>query len=272
MNPSQLPKFNQPPVVEVALSLMFEPLSGFRAAHFGHLWVRYPDLTITEDQPELNVPTEEPAAPAPPPPPRFELMQLPRIRAWFRTENGTQLLQIQHNRLVYNWRKGDTSEPYPSYEVVRHRFDEVVEKFKAFLKDENLGTIRPMQCEVTYVNHIVGEHGWPHSKVAEVTRLWAEPSTGGFLPPVEDVRFLARFVIPDASGGFLGRFSVDLQPAYLVSSGLQVLALTLVARGKPLSNDLPGAGRFLDIGHEWIVRGFTEITTPEMHKKWGRTL
>jgi hypothetical protein len=44
----------------------------------------------------------------------------------------------------------------------------------------------------------------------------------------------------------------------------------MIARGKPLSPDVDGALRFLNIGHEWIVRGFTELTTPEMHSKWDR--
>src|SRR6266511_3524634 len=95
-----LPKFDNPPVVEVALSISFEPLSGYRSAHAGRLWERIKDLfPVTEDQPELPPTIEEPAALAAP---RFELMERPRIRTWFQNSDGTQLVQIQHDRIAYN--------------------------------------------------------------------------------------------------------------------------------------------------------------------------
>jgi hypothetical protein len=46
--------------------------------------------------------------------------------------------------------------------------------------------------------------------------------------------------------------------------------LTLTARGRPGSDGIPGVLQFLDVGREWIVRGFTSITTATMHKIWGR--
>ena len=29
---------------------------------------------------------------------------------------------------------------------------------------------------------------------------------------------------------------------------------------------------WFDTAHEWIVRGFTDLTTDEAHKLWGRTV
>ena len=104
---SPLPKFDNPPVVEVALSLSFEPFEHFRSAHAGRLWERLKDqFPVTEDQPELPSAIELPGAPAPPPPPRLEFMDRPRLRTWFQSEDGTQLLQVQHNRVAYNWKRG----------------------------------------------------------------------------------------------------------------------------------------------------------------------
>jgi hypothetical protein len=45
---------------------------------------------------------------------------------------------------------------------------------------------------------------------------------------------------------------------------------TLTARGQPLGTGLAGVLEFLDLGREWIVTGFDELTTPEMHRLWGR--
>ena len=109
-----LPKFDNPPVVEVVLSILFEPLERFRSAHAGRLWDRIRDqFPVTEDKPELPSSIEE-AGIALAPPPRLELVEQPRLRTWFQNSQGTQLLQVQHNRVAYNWMRGRTSEPYPS--------------------------------------------------------------------------------------------------------------------------------------------------------------
>jgi len=90
MSSSPLPKFGNSPVVEVALSILFEPLERFRSAHAGRLWERIKDrFPTTEDQHELPYAIEEMTAPAPPP--RLELMDRPRSRTWFQSADGTQL-------------------------------------------------------------------------------------------------------------------------------------------------------------------------------------
>jgi len=44
----------------------------------------------------------------------------------------------------------------------------------------------------------------------------------------------------------------------------------LTVRGAPQTQDSNGVFGLLDKGHEAIVRGFTSITTAEMHKVWER--
>jgi uncharacterized protein (TIGR04255 family) len=264
-----LPVFGNPPVVEVALSVMFEPLPAYRAAHAGLLGLAYGGFPVIEEHPELDLPIEEPGRPQAPPVPKLAFLQVPKVRTWFRTEAGTQLIQVQHNRFAYNWRRGETSEPYPRYSAVRAQFDDAFGRFRAFVVEHRLGTVMPVQAEVTYVNHIAGEHGH-HSKVADLMQLWRGAPSGRFLPELEDARLLVQYSIPDAAGNFLGRLSANLQPGYVRATAAQILSLTLTARGRPLTPDIDGAFGFLDIGHEWIVRGFAEITTPEMHQLWER--
>ena len=136
-----------------------------------------------------------------------------------------------------------------------------------FVSQEGLGEIIPIQAEVTYVNHIRE----PHNNIGRVVTLWREAEGGAFLPSVEDVRLAARYLIMDEAKQMLGRLSADLQPAYLTSNRAELLNLNLTARGKPRSPDIDGAIAFLRLGHEGSVRGFAEITTPEMHAKWKRT-
>jgi hypothetical protein len=37
-----------------------------------------------------------------------------------------------------------------------------------------------------------------------------------------------------------------------------------------MSPTVEGAVEFLDIAHDWIVRGFVELTTVEIQTEWGR--
>lgn len=265
-----LPAFEAPPVAEVVLAVRFESLESFRAAHIGRFWSVLPDFTETEDHAELNL-TIEKLGPSIPPVPSFELIETPRFRSWLKTPDGTRIVQIQHNSFVYNWRRAETQGPYPHYDAVRAEFRETFGKFLAFTENEGLGKVKPVQCEVSYVNHVQKSH----ARIADVVNLWQASSGMSFLPSQEDARFSTRYVIPDpdGSGGLLGRLIVSLQPAFLKASGGQVLNLSLVARGRPMAQkDLPeDILAFFDLAHEWIVRGFTEVTTAEMHKVWGRT-
>lgn len=119
---------------------------------------------------------------------------------------------------------------------------------------------------MTYVNHIRA----PHDQVNQLVACWPHDDRA-FLPPVEDVRFSARYLIKDAQGNMIGRLIAELQPAYITSTRAEIISLNMIARGRPASPDIDGAIGFLQLGHEWIVRGFAELTTPAMHEMWKRT-
>jgi hypothetical protein len=46
--------------------------------------------------------------------------------------------------------------------------------------------------------------------------------------------------------------------------------LRLTARGLPDGQDLDGVLAWMDLGREWIVRGFADITSPSAHALWER--
>ncbi|MEX2661109.1 MAG: TIGR04255 family protein [Vicinamibacterales bacterium] len=263
-----LPEYAAPPVEEVAVSIMFEGLERLSSAHVGRLWQKYPEFPRTEDHPEIDLAVELPPDPSSHEFPRVEFGK-PRLRTWFLSKDGTRLIQVQRNRFAYNWRRAESGNTYPHYHVLREQFVEALAVFRDFLRTSDFPDIKPVQSELTYVNHIKDEGGWPHSRVADVVNVWRESATG-FLPAPEDVRFAVRYVMPDSKGAFAGRLAVTLAPAYLVNNHEEILALTMVARGRPLDSSVDGAFAFLDLGHEWIVRGFTELTTAAMHERWGR--
>src|SRR3712207_1748974 len=108
---ADLPEFEKPPVVEVALSIKFKTLS-LTSAHIGLLWERFrSDFPRVEDQPPIDLPleTERERVPAQLSG-QLKLLSLPRMRSWFVSSSGTQLIQVQHDFFAHNWRRNETDE------------------------------------------------------------------------------------------------------------------------------------------------------------------
>ena len=274
--PNDLPEYSAPPVVEVALSVMYEGVS-ITSAQIGAFWQQKlrTEFPRTEDQPPLELPIEVEQERHPiQQKPTFEWLSTPKVRTWFLDASGTQLIQLQGNRITHNWRRAETDEPYPRYLALRERFKSELALYWNFVNGEDLGSPKPLQCEITYVNHILPGEVWKsHKDLANVFRFWAPPHSDEFLPRPDDGRFLVRYVIPDQKGGFAGRLHISVQPAFRGKGPDEqpILLVTLTARGKPLGDGIEGVFAFLDRGHEWIVRGFTEVTTENMHRGWRRT-
>ena len=270
-----LPDFADPPVVEVALSVQFEVLSKISTPQLGLLWQEFRErFPITEEHPPLEPVTERfGVPPTPRGTVRVEMRKGPPTpRCWFLNQQGTELIQIQQNRFVRNWRKVGDEGRYPRYEKhLRPHFESDLKFFHAFLQREQLGDLKPNQCEVTYVNQIVAGKAWKsHAELGEVITVFAQRYSDVFLETSEDASVRLRFVIPDDSGQPLGRLHIAIDPGYRSGDNQPLFSLHLTARGRPCGDGIDGVLRFMDLGREWVVRGFASITTSRMHKEWGR--
>src|SRR5207244_1132339 len=123
----------------------------------------------------------------------------------------------QHDRIAYNWKKGDSGEPYPSYQAVEKRFRQLLPLVLEFISREQIGEVVPTQAEVTYVNHIRERHG----DFARVFNLYHGGEKSKFLPAMEDLRFHARYSMQDDRGEMWGRLTADMQPAFIASDRTQ---------------------------------------------------
>ncbi len=267
-----LPDFAAPPVTEVALSLQFEPLKDLRSPVVGQLWTkfreRFPRVEEREPiEPLIETFADRPQAPTV----RVQVLEgLPSPRLFFLNESGSELIQVQKDRFSHNWRKQGEGDQYPRYEHIRDTFRRELDVFARFLEDEKLGQLVPTQCEVHYVNQIVGGLGWErHGELGNVLALFSSKGSDGFLPEPEDVRMAVRYIFRDAEGVPQGRLHIITEPGYTTQGKVMIL-LRLIARGRPLVDGLEGVLRFFDAGREWIVRGFASATTPQMHQVWRR--
>ena len=87
-----------------------------------------------------------------------------------------------------------------------------------------------------------------------------------FLPTDPHGRMLLHFHLPDKEAGSTSK------GGQRTAGGEKLFVLRLASRGRAASPDIDGALDFMDLAHEWIVRGFTSATTSDAHAKWGRTL
>lgn len=265
-----LPEFAKPPVVEVAMGVQFRTLEAFKSPHSGLLWLVYKDDFPKIEELHPLEPSIEPFGEDRKKPLRLALkIEEPSVpRVLFLNAGGSQLIQIQRDRFLQNWRRRPSEEEYPRYETgLRESFVESFEKFCAFAAREGLGEIVPTQCEVSYFNLVQLEA----SKVSlpDVLNLVDFDRKGDWLPEPENGSLSLRFPMV-VDNKQIGRLHVSAEPGFLATDGKPVLRLNLTARGLPLGEGREGIMRFLDLGREWVVRGFTSITTERMHQLWGR--
>jgi uncharacterized protein (TIGR04255 family) len=213
---------------------------------------------------------------------------LPRIM--FENESHVEVVQLQPHRLTLNWREATPGTQYPRYKVLRKRFRELL--MLLFEALDEVGQQHPVELsEVTYVNPIdypggdvIDDVGPTHPDLASIINRFKPRPRSAFLPEAEDVQLQARWRIPDRAGAPVGRLHLSVEPG-LRPSRLKSPALTmadvappeltpiylvkLTARVMPRGDTVDRAMKALDVGHEWVVLGFKDLTTAEMHDYWG---
>jgi uncharacterized protein (TIGR04255 family) len=279
------PRFERPPVVEVALGVQFKPLRAFGVPQVGLLWSRFRNrFPKIEHQPALPHEIERQGSRTQPPPITFRIMEqggdMPELlpRVWMISEPGTELLQVQPDRFIRNWRRyHDGKIVYPEYaENLRPRLVDDLKVFLAFVESEKLGEVEFDQCDLTYVNHIAPSGVW--TGPAESSKVFPGLALGLEVGPhrsVDSIGFRARQELFDPKGAFVGRLHIQLDSG-LTSPTAEMpepeprFVLQLIARGGPLGKGINGLLAFLDFGHDAIVTTFDKITSDAMHRVWGR--
>ena len=65
-----------------------------------------------------------------------------------------------------------------------------------------------------------------------------------------------------------GVLNVGLREAIRTEDKVPVFVLELKAKGTASSIKSEDIREWFNLAREWIVRGFTDLTTPEMHELW----
>ena len=248
-----LPDFERPPLTEVALGVVFEPVE-IGAVGLGELYQRW-----RGEFPKVQEHAALPPLFEPPQPGLGLVVEVghPPMRLWMLNETEDQLVQAQRDRLVVNWRRiGDGD--YPRYHALRALLGRQLADFWSFLRDRAVPLPPPVAVEATYVNTIdaagladflVAVNPLPERlgvpTEASISLVFDTPS--GTPAPQRVALFSTRDRSEDAR--------------YV----LRVSVLGQLSAWDELD-------RSIAVAHEQAVRTFADVTTDAMHRYWGRRI
>jgi uncharacterized protein (TIGR04255 family) len=254
-----LPSYKNPPVNEVVCGLRFNPPEKLFIPHIGFLWKKFrDDYPIVKHAPTIASAKGEMLVDS--------VTGVPIPRVWFINESDDQLVQFQSNRFYFNWRRRERD--YPRYSHVIKNFESVRSNVISFFDEFEFGELRPIEYELSYINHIPQGQGW--NAIDDLSKIFSDyvwgKSENRFLPNPEKVSWNKEFLLPQEKGSL----TVILKQGVKIDDKIPLLILELRTRGLCESMQQEGFREWFDLAREWIVRGFTDLTTPEIQKLWER--
>ena len=257
-------KYDNPPLVEVIIGVSFASTSPLKAAHVGAFWeqIRH-DYPTTDDAPPVTNIVDDGSQ-------VFEFGLLPPLRrTMFASTDGRDLIQIQQDRFMSNWKRSLEDDKYPSYEVIIERFQSNLAAFEGFLTSVGVSVPAYRQLELTYVNHITKANGLPANGVQGVlvdhTRHANEQR---FLPETDGFNWVTSYPLPDNTG----RLQITAQAAVNTINNEKLVRLDLTARAGRAPIERAKMRAWFDTAHQWITHGFADITSKELqYDQWKRT-
>jgi uncharacterized protein (TIGR04255 family) len=251
--------YEKPPVVETAFRFTFPPIKGWNVFHLGLFWSR---LRQRYQFAEAHLPTgrvefEDLDFKLGP---EIRLEAIP-LRSFLFDSARNQLLQVQPNAFIKNWRAIGYDQKYFHYSDLRPMFQADWADYQEFLRDEKLPSPNVFQCDVTYINHFIKGREWK---------------------TLDDIAPLFQRVRIDLKGALVTSFSfgatvndsqvrMEASPAIRPADGTPIFQLTINVSGKPVNSSEADVWAKLDDCHKTLVQTFADITADDLQTQvWRR--
>lgn len=258
-------RFANPPVTELVFDISFRLPRRIQTAHVGAFW-----SLIRDDFPSASdkAPVQPMQVPPRPGQPmeiaNFEVSEVPPLRrTWFEDREQRELIQLQEDRFIYNWRRKGLDDPYLGYDAIQPLFERRLIELQKFLGETGLGAMDYVGFELTYVNQIGPTNGLGsvalHAALVDHVR---DEARERFLPRPQVVTTVSLYALPDDAG------VLRVQSQGTGTS----LRIDLAARTDATGRDDNYRKKWFDLAHTWIIRGFKDATSSEFHSAhWGAT-
>lgn len=256
-------RFHNPPINELVIATYFNPpLFTLRSEHIGLFWSRIRnEFPVVEQQaPVGGAETFE----------RISGEFFPMPRFWFVAEDNVNLIQLQKNAFMLNWRRRDAQYPHFA-ENLKPAFDKYFRVFEDFAReDAGAQDIKIDLCELTYINTI------------EACEYWQGPQ--------DTAKVIPSFVMPEmgvessAAPAFNCTYvyvpSKDLQLRVSIRNaevtakpGTPVLVLEIKANGRLGQVGKSTVDEWFERAHDAIIASFVGMTSEDIqHKYWKRVV
>jgi uncharacterized protein (TIGR04255 family) len=263
----KLPEYDSPPAIETLMGVHFARLANWNILHFGrsHAQFRkfYPKASLLPpvlEQRDLAQGT-------------FDVAAMP-IRAIFTNADDSELVQVQSSMFLRNWKRTPATQGYIHYASLKPKFQQDWRTFQDFVRESDLKPPQVLQCEVTYVNHIVRGKEWSsYNDLAKLLKPFAPrqsvSSTGrvyGFLPEASAVSLAAGYQMTDTGVSL----QVSVQSAIRSPDGSEVIQMPITAKVAPSENTESAISEALDSCHDAVILGFDDVITEAAQNMWGR--
>jgi uncharacterized protein (TIGR04255 family) len=259
--------YKNPPISEISFGLSFAPLDGFRVSHYGLFWDRiridYPETT---DQVPFFNPDEVLPSPSVIQENKFPF---PLPRCWYIHRDRKLLIQLQSNRVWFNWRRLASADEYPHFEVLFAQFQYVIGLLEEFLLNTNVGKLDATALELVYVNHIPAGKLWNrYGDVGNFMRDVSWRSDASRLPMPSGIGWTAIFGFDEV------RVTADLKAGKEPSGeqrSIYALELRATSIGRGEIFNRPELGWYRR-AHHLLHDAFADLTTEEAQRDyWLRT-
>ena len=250
--------YENPPIDEIVCGIRFDPIKQLQSGHFGILWQKFRhDFPMTEDQIIVGPVSQEDFG-------NPDKFPLPRV--WFTHKEENELIQVQRNRFLHNWRKRRPNDEYPGYEKVVENFEKYLLHFQEFLLEENLENLVAKEYELTYIDLIPKWQGWENSgDLAKVfPNLLSVTRQSILLNDVKGINWQTILGLPND----LGQLAIAIRNAQRVSDNQQLLQIEFKALSKRSYQPMRV---WFETAHNTITKLFFNLVSAEIQEKfWGR--
>ena len=250
-----LSDYENPPLTELAVGVLFQSLKGWQTRHVGQFWGEVAkEFPLSEDQTPIF---EVEGAP------RFEIRELPPLRRTFLiSQDQNFVIQLQDSRFILNWRRTQPTNVYPRFKAMFDKFLAHWGRFSDFVVRERLGDLRPTRYELTYVNHIAQADDSVSATAERYVKIFNWGNLGArFLAPPTGVNVVLTFAMPEELGFAQANLSQGVRP-----DGRKALVLVMSCTGS--ASPKVSLNDWFGTAHRWLGLAFRELTTDAARTEW----
>ncbi len=193
--------------------------------------------------------------------------EAPLPRVWFISKDDSSLVQLQPDRLLFNWRAGENRLKYPRFKAVIRDFESILGKLRHFVADNELGELSLVQSELSYVNHIRRGMGW--SSLGDIGEIFPDFSWrrgSRIVSEPESFNFRSNHNYP---GGML--HVAVLTARHNTDKADQIIRFDLNVRGNATSFDEAALWDWFTDANSYIVEAFVDLTSKNAQREiWKR--